>query len=151
MKAINDDIINTVFLLYSKYRRNFILWMVETVERILNKRKAQKLLRKTELNGGDIQNHFISTPRIEKIAIKDVKLRTFITQDSQEMILVAHVYDSTYGVVKPTDNLVIIDDSIVRGTTLKKSILKILGPSESKDKLLLFLLPRKFVIQIVMD
>jgi amidophosphoribosyltransferase len=64
--------------------------------------------------------------RTEKIAIKDVKLRTFITEDSSRDEMVAHVYDITYGVVKPTDNLVIIDDSIVRGTTLKQSIIKIL-------------------------
>ena len=65
-------------------------------------------------------------PRIEKIAIKDAKLRTFITEDSSRDDLVAHVYDVTYGVIKPTDNLVIIDDSIVRGTTLKKSIIKMM-------------------------
>jgi len=64
--------------------------------------------------------------RTEKIAIKDAKLRTFITEDSSRDDLVAHVYDVTYGVVKPEDNLVIIDDSIVRGTTLKKSILKMM-------------------------
>jgi len=63
---------------------------------------------------------------MEKIAVKDVKLRTFIADDNSRDDLVAHVYDVTYGVVKPTDNLVIIDDSIVRGTTLKKSIIKIL-------------------------
>ena len=63
---------------------------------------------------------------IEKIAIKDVKLRTFITEDSSRDDVVAHVYDVTYGVIKPTDNLVIIDDSIVRGTTLKKSIIKMM-------------------------
>ena len=64
--------------------------------------------------------------RSEKIAIKDVKLRTFITEDSSRDDMVAHVYDVTYGVIKPTDNLVIIDDSIVRGTTLKKSIIKMM-------------------------
>ena len=64
--------------------------------------------------------------RTEKIAIKDVKLRTFIADDNSRDDLVEHVYDITYGVVKPTDNLVIIDDSIVRGTTLKKSIIRIL-------------------------
>ena len=72
-------------------------------------------------------------PRIEKIAIKDAKLRTFITEDSNRDDLVAHVYDVTYGVVKPSDNLVVIDDSIVRGTTLQKSILKMLdrlGPKK---------------------
>jgi amidophosphoribosyltransferase len=72
-------------------------------------------------------------PRIEKIAIKDAKLRTFITDDNDRDDLVAHVYDITYGVVRKTDNLVIIDDSIVRGTTLQKSILRMLdrlGPKK---------------------
>ena len=72
-------------------------------------------------------------PRIEKIAIKDAKLRTFITEDKSRNDLVEHVYDITYGVVKKTDNLVVIDDSIVRGTTLKKSIIKMLdrlGPKK---------------------
>jgi amidophosphoribosyltransferase len=71
-------------------------------------------------------------PRIEKIAIKDAKLRTFITDDSDRDDLVAHVYDITYGVVRSTDNLVIIDDSIVRGTTLQKSILRMLDRLEPK-------------------
>ena len=65
-------------------------------------------------------------PRIEKVAIKDAKLRTFIADDANRDELVAHVYDVTYGSIKKTDTLVIIDDSIVRGTTLQKSILKIL-------------------------
>jgi amidophosphoribosyltransferase len=74
----------------------------------------------------------IST-RAEKIAIKDAKLRTFITSDENRDDLVAHIYDITYGTVKKSDNLVMIDDSIVRGTTLKKSIIKILdrlGPKK---------------------
>ncbi|RYZ75486.1 MAG: amidophosphoribosyltransferase, partial [Proteobacteria bacterium] len=70
--------------------------------------------------------------RMEKIAIKDAKLRTFITEDSSRDDLVAHVYDVTYGVVKPTDNLVIIDDSIVRGTTLKMSIIKMMDRLKPK-------------------
>jgi amidophosphoribosyltransferase len=73
-------------------------------------------------------------PRVEKIAIKDVKLRTFITQDADRSEMVAHVYDTTYGLIKKdTDTLVVLDDSIVRGTTLKQSILKILdrlGPKK---------------------
>ena len=73
-------------------------------------------------------------PRVEKIAIKDVKLRTFITQDADRSEMVAHVYDTTYGLInKETDTLVVLDDSIVRGTTLKQSILKILdrlGPKK---------------------
>jgi len=70
--------------------------------------------------------------RTEKIAIKDAKLRTFITEDSSRDDLVAHIYDVTYGVVKPEDNLVIIDDSIVRGTTLKKSIIKMMDRLKPK-------------------
>jgi amidophosphoribosyltransferase len=73
-----------------------------------------------------IQNILDVRPRIEKVAIKDAKLRTFITQDSSRDDLVAHVYDISYGSVKKGDYLAIIDDSIVRGTTLKKSILRIL-------------------------
>ena len=75
---------------------------------------------------GNLKKLLSLRPRIEKIAIKDAKLRTFITEDSSRDDLVAHVYDITYGVIKPSDNLVIIDDSIVRGTTLEKSILKML-------------------------
>jgi amidophosphoribosyltransferase len=72
-------------------------------------------------------------PRIEKIALKDAKLRTFITSDSQRNDMVSHVYDTTYGAVQQNDNLVVLDDSIVRGTTLKQSILRILdrlGPKK---------------------
>jgi amidophosphoribosyltransferase len=71
--------------------------------------------------------------RTEKIAIKDAKLRTFITEDSSRDDLVAHVYDVTYGVIKPSDNLVIIDDSIVRGTTLKMSIIKMMDRLKPKN------------------
>jgi amidophosphoribosyltransferase len=71
--------------------------------------------------------------RTEKVAIKDAKLRTFITEDSSRNDLVAHVYDVTYGVIKPTDNLVIIDDSIVRGTTLKMSIIKMMDRLKPKS------------------
>ena len=71
-------------------------------------------------------------PRNEKIAQKDIKLRTFISQEAGRNRLVSHVYDITYGVVQPRDNLVVIDDSIVRGTTLKKSILKILSRTNPK-------------------
>ena len=84
------------------------------------------LLNKDNLKKSELQKLISLRPRIEKIAIKDAKLRTFITEDASRDDLVAHVYDVTYGVIKPTDSLVIIDDSIVRGTTLEKSILKML-------------------------
>ena len=107
--------------------------MTEAAEDLLNEQKTAKILA-----GGT--NHYLlkrvteilsERARFEKIAIKDAKLRTFIADDSSRDDLVEHVYDITYGVVKPTDNLVIIDDSIVRGTTLKKSIIKILDRLES--------------------
>ena len=74
----------------------------------------------------NLEKLFSLKPRIEKVAIKDAKLRTFIADDANRDELVAHVYDITYGSIKKSDTLVIIDDSIVRGTTLQKSILKIL-------------------------
>ena len=101
--------------------------MVETAESELNKTKTKILLKgKRNISADKVTDILSERIRIEKIAIKDVKLRTFITEDSSRDDLVAHVYDVTYGVIKPNDNLVIIDDSIVRGTTLKKSILKML-------------------------
>ena len=101
--------------------------MIETVEEHLNQRKTQAILNGGgKLSADRVRQILKERPRIEKIAIKDVKLRTFITEDSSRDDLVAHVYDVTYGVIEPKDNLVIIDDSIVRGTTLKKSIIKMM-------------------------
>lgn len=101
--------------------------MIETVEEFLNKEKTKAILSGGgKMSAKKVTEILSEHPRIEKIAIKDVKLRTFITEDSSRDDLVAHVYDVTYGVIRPEDNLVIIDDSIVRGTTLKKSILKMM-------------------------
>ncbi len=127
LEAINFDTKNTVFSYIPNTAETSFFGMIETVEDHLNKKKTQAIL---DGNGGlsaeKVTQILSERPRIEKIAIKDVKLRTFITEDSSRDDLVAHVYDVTYGVIKPTDNLVIIDDSIVRGTTLKKSIIKML-------------------------
>jgi amidophosphoribosyltransferase len=103
----------------------------------LNTVKRNKILALGS-NGteAELTNILSMQPRVEKIALKDAKLRTFITSDRQRDDMVAHVYDTTYGIVKPGDNLVVLDDSIVRGTTLKQSIIKIL------DRLQ----PRKIVI-----
>ncbi len=93
----------------------------------MNRLKQEQILsRKTRMSEEELNEILNVRPRIEKVAIKDAKLRTFITQDSSRDDLVAHVYDISYGSVKETDHLVIIDDSIVRGTTLKKSILRML-------------------------
>jgi amidophosphoribosyltransferase len=101
--------------------------MVEAANDFLNQRKNQYILdyQKT-LTKEKLEEILAVKIRTEKIAIKDAKLRTFITEDSSRDDLVAHVYDVTYGVIQPSDNLVIIDDSIVRGTTLKKSILRMM-------------------------
>jgi len=101
--------------------------MVKGLELLYKDKQAQMVLDLGDHPTTEqIKDIFSVSPRIEKIAIKDAKLRTFITDDNNRDSLVGHVYDITYGQVSETDNLVMIDDSIVRGTTLKKSILKIL-------------------------
>jgi len=126
LKSINNDIDNTVFSYIPNTAETSFFGMREAAEDYLNKQKTKILLEgKRHLTAEMVATILAQKPRIEKIAIKDAKLRTFITDDKSRDDLVAHVYDVTYGVVKPTDNLVIIDDSIVRGTTLKQSILKI--------------------------
>ncbi|MBA10435.1 MAG: amidophosphoribosyltransferase [Bacteroidetes bacterium] len=127
LKSIDFDIMNSVFSFIPNTAETSFFGMIETVEDFLNKKKTEAILKgKRSLSPEKVTEVLSQRPRIEKIAIKDVKLRTFITEDSSRDDLVAHVYDITYGVIKPTDNLVIIDDSIVRGTTLKMSILKML-------------------------
>ncbi|MBU3820550.1 amidophosphoribosyltransferase [Flavobacteriaceae bacterium XHP0103] len=127
LEAINKDTKNTVFSYIPNTAETSFFGMVETVEDFLNEKKTAAILKGNyKLSAEKVTQILSERPRIEKIAIKDAKLRTFITEDSSRDDLVAHVYDVTYGVVKPTDNLVIIDDSIVRGTTLKKSIIKML-------------------------
>jgi len=127
LKSIDYDIMNSVFSFIPNTAETSFFGMIETVEDFLNKKKTEAILKgKRSLSPEKVTEVLSQRPRIEKIAIKDVKLRTFITEDSSRNDLVAHVYDITYGVIKPTDNLVIIDDSIVRGTTLKMSILKML-------------------------
>ena len=127
LESIKNDTKNTVFSYIPNTAETSFYGMIETVEEHLNKKKTQAILDgKGGLSQEQVVNILSERPRIEKVAIKDVKLRTFITEDSSRDDLVAHVYDVTYGIIKPTDNLVIIDDSIVRGTTLKKSIIKMM-------------------------
>jgi len=127
LDAIDYDTENTVFSFIPNTAETSFFGMIETVEDFLNKKKTQAILSGNgKLSAKRVTEILSERPRIEKIAIKDVKLRTFITEDSSRNDLVAHVYDVTYGVIKPTDNLVIIDDSIVRGTTLKMSIIKMM-------------------------
>ena len=127
LKSINSDISNTVFSYIPNTAETSFYGMTEAAEDLLNDQKtAQILAGGKNLSAKKVTEILSERPRFEKIAIKDAKLRTFIADDSSRDDLVEHVYDITYGVVKPTDNLVIIDDSIVRGTTLKKSIIRIL-------------------------
>lgn len=134
LEAINNDISNTVFSYIPNTAETSFYGMTEAAEEYLNEHKLQTILKGNKnISAKKLTEILSERPRIEKIAIKDAKLRTFITDDNSRDDLVAHVYDVTYGVVKPTDNLVIIDDSIVRGTTLKKSIIQILdrlGPKK---------------------
>jgi amidophosphoribosyltransferase len=133
LKAIDHDTVNTVFSFIPNTAETSFYGMVEAAQDELNKQKNDTILAEKEsLTDARLQEILAHRLRTEKIAIKDAKLRTFITEDSSRDDLVAHVYDVTYGVVKPEDNLVIIDDSIVRGTTLKKSILKMLDRTKPK-------------------
>jgi len=127
LEYIDHDLNNTVFSYIPNTAETSFFGLTEAAEDYLNKHKLDTILKgKKNISANDLTELLSVRPRIEKIAIKDAKLRTFIADDNSRNDLVAHVYDVTYGVVKPTDNLVIIDDSIVRGTTLKKSIIKIL-------------------------
>jgi amidophosphoribosyltransferase len=134
LESINNDINNSVFSYIPNTAETSFYGMTEAAEEYLNEHKLQTILNGNKNISAEKLTEILSErPRIEKIAIKDAKLRTFITDDNSRDDLVAHVYDVTYGVVKSSDNLVIIDDSIVRGTTLKKSIIKILdrlGPKK---------------------
>ena len=126
LDEINYDILNTVFSYIPNTAETSFFGMIESVEEFLNAKKTDEIITNKNLSEDKIRKILSQRPRIEKIAVKYVKLRTFITEDNSRDDLVEHVYDITYGVVKKEDTLVIIDDSIVRGTTLKKSILKML-------------------------
>jgi len=135
LKAINYDIENTVFSFIPNTAEVAFLGMVEEVEHYLDKAKENEL-DKIESKNDKAKLHKLLAmhPRVEKIALKDTKLRTFITNDINRNDKAAHVYDTTYGVVRSgIDTLVTVDDSIVRGTTLKQSIFRILdrlGPKK---------------------
>lgn len=128
-QAIDNNLKDTVFAYIPNTAETAYLGLIEEAENQLNLQKLQQL---AQANTSDYAAILSQKVRTEKVAIKDVKLRTFITEDSSRDDLVAHVYDITYGALRKGDTLVIIDDSIVRGTTLKKSILSILGRLEPK-------------------
>ncbi|MEM8998710.1 MAG: amidophosphoribosyltransferase [Bacteroidota bacterium] len=127
LQSIDNDLINTVFSYIPNTAETSFFGMVKEAQNYLNKKKEEQILALgPTMDKKQLHRILGVRPRIEKVAIKDAKLRTFITQDSSRDDLVTHVYDISYGSVSENDNLVIIDDSIVRGTTLKKSILKML-------------------------
>ena len=123
-QAIDNDFENTVFSFIPNTAETAFYGLIESVQSFLKQQVIATL--RTNPAEADLEKLLNCTPRTEKVILKDVKLRTFITEDSSRDDLVAHVYDITYNTVKKNDNLIVIDDSIVRGTTLKKSILKIL-------------------------
>lgn len=135
LQKINHDLDNTVFSFIPNTAETSFYGMIKALEDYLNDRKIEQIAALgTNWSKEKIEAIVRQRARIEKIAIKDAKLRTFITQDSARDEMVAHVYDTTHGAVRRgADNLVVIDDSIVRGTTLKKSIIKMLdrlGPKK---------------------
>jgi amidophosphoribosyltransferase len=134
LKAVDFDIVNTVFSYIPNTAESAFYGLIRGVEDYINKTELDSILENKDILTRDLLQKIMSVrPRMEKIAVKDVKLRTFITEDKGRDDLVGHVYDVTYGVVRRgIDNLVIIDDSIVRGTTLKKSIIRILDRLDPK-------------------
>ena len=133
LEVIENDTDNTVFSYIPNTAETSFFGIVEAAQDFLNERKNKYILdNRKKLTAESLHNLLAVKIRTEKVAIKDAKLRTFITEDNSRDDLVAHVYDVTYGVIKPTDNLVIIDDSIVRGTTLKMSIIKMMDRLKPK-------------------
>lgn len=128
INAVDKDLRNTVFSFIPNTAETAFYGMVDGMNDYLNKVKRNKIKAlKSSYKEDELEQILSIKPRIEKIAIKDAKMRTFITEDSARNDLVKHVYDITYDTVNEgVDNLVVIDDSIVRGTTLKESILEML-------------------------
>jgi amidophosphoribosyltransferase len=134
LTAVNNDLDHSVFSFIPNTAESAYYGMLKGIESYLNEKKKQAILEAgNNLTPALLDKIMNENFRVEKVAIKDVKLRTFISQDKGRANLVGHVYDITYGTLTPfEDNLVIIDDSIVRGTTLKRSIIKILDRLDPK-------------------
>jgi amidophosphoribosyltransferase len=133
LKRLKGDLVNTVFSYIPNTAETSFYGLVQEVQDYMHSQAIREIIdNKNSINTKRLDELLSNKPRIEKVAIKDAKLRTFIADDNNRDELVEHVYDITYGSIKNTDNLVIIDDSIVRGTTLQKSILKILDRLKPK-------------------
>jgi amidophosphoribosyltransferase len=134
LEALNNDLKNTIVSFIPNTAEIAFYGLIKGLENYLKELKIDRIIKhKDTMTDADISELIHRRVRIEKIAIKDVKLRTFITADSSRDEMVQHVYDITYGTVKPhQDTLVVIDDSIVRGTTLRQSIIKMLDRLQPK-------------------
>jgi amidophosphoribosyltransferase len=134
LKTVDYDLDHTVFSYIPNTAESAFYGLIKGVEDYLNQVKIDHILSRGKyLEREELEKIINQRPRVEKIAVKDAKLRTFITEDISRDDLVGHIYDVTYGVIKRgVDNLVVIDDSIVRGTTLKKSIIRILDKLDPK-------------------
>ena len=134
LKSINQDLKNSVFTFIPNTAETAFYGMIKGIDAHLNQVKIDEIQALGDNKTPEALREILEfTYRAEKIAIKDAKLRTFITQDDDRDELVAHVYDLTYGTVNEgKDNLIVVDDSIVRGTTLRTSILKMLGRLKPK-------------------
>jgi amidophosphoribosyltransferase len=135
LKAVDYDLKNTIVSFIPNTAETAFYGLIKGMEAWLNEVKLERLkARRDSMSDEDVLELISRRVRIEKIAIKDVKMRTFITEDASRREMVQHVYDITYGTVRPgIDSLVVIDDSIVRGTTLRESIIKMLdrlGPKK---------------------
>jgi amidophosphoribosyltransferase len=138
LQSINNDLKNTIFSYIPNTAEVAFYGLVKGMEAYLNKIKVERILSwDRDFSEEKLEEMINRKIRQEKIAIKDVKLRTFITEDANRNEMVQHVYDITYGTVrKHEDTLVVIDDSIVRGTTLKESIVRMLSR----------LMPKKIIV-----
>jgi amidophosphoribosyltransferase len=134
LSAVNNDLENTVFSFIPNTAEVAFYGLVEGIHKHIKQVQKSKLLNRADkITDAELEAVLKMAPRVEKIALKDAKLRTFITQDADRGDMVAHVYDTTYGLIKTgQDTLVVLDDSIVRGTTLKQSILRILDRLQPK-------------------
>ncbi len=145
LKSINNDLENAVFGFIPNSAEIAYLGMIEALEdkcKEITKNKILEAQKQGELTPEQIDKFLSLKPRAEKVAIKDVKMRTFISQSDGRKDLVSHVYDITYGIIKPTDTLICIDDSIVRGTTMRESILRILSRLNPKKIIIISSAPQ---------
>jgi amidophosphoribosyltransferase len=132
LEAVNYDLENTIFSYIPNTSESAFLGLTKGVDQFLIQERKKAILNKN-LTEEELEKILTFRPRVEKLAIKDVKLRTFISDDNSRDEMVSHVYDTTYEVVrKKIDTVVLIDDSVVRGTTLEKSILRMLDRLEPK-------------------